>query len=725
MKLLSFLLVCSVAAQVRIPGPGGVPSSGGGGSGFSLLSNTSCQSSGGANCTTSAINCTGASLITAGISLGSNPGGVTDSSGNTYTDGVSTGGAVRNSIWYVISPVVTSSMTFTSNASGNYPTLNVACWSAGTTPIVDQHNSANTSSPTSTFQPGSVTPTVNNELIISSIAYDISDVSSIDSSFTITNHSAYSNSNSYGGAMAYLVQSTAASVNPTWTMTSNNDINATILSFKTTSGSTPTLVQGPFSTPNDVQSQTLISSTSFANSYLQEALGTTSQVGNTIVAVIVSASGTSNLTLTDDGSTSNTYTRQVSEVAGGRTIAIYSAPVTATSRNVKMTCVSSANCQDNQMVLWEYQNLGTVDVTCAATVTSGTAPACSAMTPTVNGDFLLAAVDVVTFGTTPTGFMSFTAQTGSTPTWTLSHAHGLDWSASQTAIQATAATITPAITVSTAVTRANVVGIAFKAANSGAGPASAPVLLSMQNQNSGNSGSGWGFSNVPTATAQTLQTPCSGNAPFLLIGQLDSATISSVTDNNSNTWAGLTRLDSTGDGFAIQWWHTTNYPATCNGTEAITVTFSTNPSTLIPLWVFFDTKATAGYDSSATCGAGSTPCAINTTCSSTTSCGGATITPSGYPALVLSYQNQDYDTISAVSTGRFLAATEVCPASTTGCAGTGSTGTTYAYAGSGLEQDCGISVVNLAGGSAALTWTVQNTQNQNVGASFSSTISIK
>lgn len=507
------------------------------------------------------------------------------------------------------------------------------------------------------------------------------------------------------------------------------EINSAIGSAAyTISAATPALIQGPFSTPNDVQTQSPLT-ISNTNNYMLLPLGTLTQSSDTIVVMIVSASATSNLSLTDDGSSSNTYTLQASETAGSRTIAFYTAPVTHTSRNVKMTCASATNCADNQMVAWEYANLGAADKTCNATVTTGTSLACSSMTTTANGDFIIVAADVVTYSATPSGFAGkFTAQTGSTPTWTLAHAHDLDWSASQTAIQATAGAITPAITVSAAVTRANIAGIAFLATAAGGAQPPPPYLIGMQNQNSGNSG--WGFSSTSSSTAQVLQVPCVGNSLYLLIGQIDSATITHVggsgnnIDSNGNTWAGLTLVDSTGDGFAIQWWHTTTYPATCNGTEAVTVTFSANPSTLIPLWVFFDVNAASGYDGSATCGAGSMPCAINTTCSSTSSCGGATITPSGYPALVLSYQNQDFDSISASNIGRFITGVEVCPALAGGCGGAG-TGTSYAYVGPGVEQDAGILADNLASGSAAITWTVQNTQSKNPAASFSSTIAIK
>lgn len=496
-----------------------------------------------------------------------------------------------------------------------------------------------------------------------------------------------------------------------------------------TSVPTPAVVQGPIVTATDVQVNTNLGGGAVTDNYMVKCFPYATQSGNTIIVMVVTASATSNISLTDDGSSSNTYSLPsgASETAGSQTIAFYVAPVTHASHCVSLTFATPTGATHNQMTMWEYDNLGAVDKACAATVTSGTSLACASMTPTVNGDLLLIAANAVTYGTKPTGFTSYTAQTGTTPTWTLATNDGLGWSAAQTGIQATAGAVTGAITAASAVTRANIAGLAIKAVTAGAAHPSGPYLLSMEVQNSGYpSTNGWGYSTASTATTQTVNFPCQGNAPILLVGNIDSTTVTGVTDNNSNTWAGLTRVDSSGDGFSIQYYNTTNYPATCNGTEKVTVTYGANPSDLDPLWVFFDVAgAASGYDSTATCSSGSTPCATNTSCASSSTATGAHITPSGFPALVLSYFNQDFDTISGINVGQFLTAEEICPNGTnTGCGAAG-TGTFYNYQGSGLEQDAGIMADRLASGSAALTWSAQNTQSQNIGACFSSTLAVK
>jgi hypothetical protein len=157
---------------------------------------------------------------------------------------------------------------------------------------------------------------------------------------------------------------------------------------------TPTLIQGPFSTPNDTLIANAISNISGANSVIVTCLANASQVGDQILVKIRTAAATSNITFSDDGS--NTYTLETSEVAGSSTSAIYLAPVTTTSKCVTLTFAATTNANTDQLILVEYNNLGAVDTTCSATVTSGTSAACSAMTTTVNGDLLLAFADVIT-----------------------------------------------------------------------------------------------------------------------------------------------------------------------------------------------------------------------------------------------------------------------------------------------------------------------------------------
>jgi hypothetical protein len=86
------------------------------------------------------------------------------------------------------------------------------------------------------IQPGPINPTQNNELLISCLTNsgDASDTSrSIDGGFTISGQLGYDEP-TYSSAIAgaYLVQTTAATSNPTWSYFVNNTANAVIASFK-------------------------------------------------------------------------------------------------------------------------------------------------------------------------------------------------------------------------------------------------------------------------------------------------------------------------------------------------------------------------------------------------------------------------------------------------------------------------------------------------------------
>lgn len=502
------------------------------------------------------------------------------------------------------------------------------------------------------------------------------------------------------GAKTGLTNSTVA----TWTYTISGG-----------GGSTPSLVQGPFASPNDVGSQSPAYGT---NATIKECLGRAAQVGNTIVLKLVTGGTLGNLSVSDG---SNTYTLQVSQSGGGSTTALYTAPVTTATSCVTVTS-SSGTFGSNQMVLSEYTNVGAVDVTCHASVTSGTTLACASMTPTVNGDLIINFAHVQAFSSRPTGSVTLTAASG----WTANLLDGTDWTGVQSEVQSTAAAISPTITSSASVTQANVVGIALKAASSGGGY-SGIQLLSSQRQNPSDT-----LSAAPGAS-QTFQFPCYGNDPWIGLGwQASSSTspsVSSITDSNGNTWTGLGVVFNAGDsgGYSIEWFHVTS-TVTCNAAENPTITWSATPA--YQYVDFYDVANSNGYDSGAACSGASTGtgyCVVNSTSTSTTTIAGATITPTTSNGLILSFFNQDYGSIEGVSVGNFLPIIETCPGVSGGCGG-GGTGTyaSQAYQGSGADQDGGISdYYNSTTAAQTFTWTYANTQSQGIGAFFTATVALK
>ena len=488
----------------------------------------------------------------------------------------------------------------------------------------------------------------------------------------------------------------------------------------------PTFVQSAQS-PSDIQAQDGISASPKTGNLIRKCFPNSTQISNTIILHIRTSEATiGDIAASDDGS--NTYTRQADEIAGSRTNAVFTAPVTTTSRCETVTFNDTAGLQtDNLLDVYEFDNVGVIDVTCTGTATSGTAPACgSSMTPTVSGDLVMTFADVVTFTSKPTGSMTFTAQTGGSPTYSKLHSDGTSWSASQYGVYSGTSAITPSMTISQSTTRANVVGIAMKASASGAAFSGIHVNTTKAFAPE------FANSTAISGTSQVIEFPCFGNSVWLLIGQGASSSTDNttgITDNNSNTFTGLGNVYSSGDGFAVKWWHKDS--ATCSATETITLAFTANPTFLTI--IAYDISNATGLDTGITCtGKATNQCPINVANSAaTTTFAGATITPSTSPGVVLSYQNQDFQTIASTTAGNWVSTIESCPNATLGCTGSG-TGTysSYAYLGSGLEQDAGEMVQYYSSTAAlAITWNIAQTQGSTnsgrIGPAFSTTVAVK
>lgn len=196
--------------------------------------------------TSSAIDTTGANLLVVAYShvAGATPT-LSDSKGNTWSSvAVSVGGADWDlRLYYSVPSSVGSGHTFTVAAGGAevQASVSVQAWAGAATTPLDQTNNnyAGTGSDTS-VQPGSVTPSEANELVVTALEnrFDSSDSSrSINSGFTISGQSG-NHDNSASLALAYLVQTSAAAVNPTWSWSSGGTANAVIGTFKASAAAT-------------------------------------------------------------------------------------------------------------------------------------------------------------------------------------------------------------------------------------------------------------------------------------------------------------------------------------------------------------------------------------------------------------------------------------------------------------------------------------------------------
>ena len=168
---------------------------------------------------------------------------MSDSKGNTWTALTLSGTTTsRCRIFYSTnSPTVGSGHTFTFSPGGSgagyaiYPSINVLAVSgAHATSPFDQQNT-NSGSGTS-LSTGSVTPTENSELLIAGIVRGQANSASIDGGFTISSQVNYNGGMNMGGALAYLIQSTAAAANPSFSRISNDSLSRTVIAtFKAAS----------------------------------------------------------------------------------------------------------------------------------------------------------------------------------------------------------------------------------------------------------------------------------------------------------------------------------------------------------------------------------------------------------------------------------------------------------------------------------------------------------
>lgn len=188
---------------------------------------------------TSAVDTTGADLLV--ISTGSylSAATVSDSKGNTWNSLTSyAGGLAVVRTFYAVNPTVGSGHTF--SCSGSYPAIGMIAFSGATTTTpFDLENGSGGSSGT-TNQSGAITPSENNSLVVGASSIwnggDGNHISSIDGGFTLEVDVAKGGAN-FGIAMSYIIQTSAASANPTWTDSLSNDSWAdSIASFKSAGG---------------------------------------------------------------------------------------------------------------------------------------------------------------------------------------------------------------------------------------------------------------------------------------------------------------------------------------------------------------------------------------------------------------------------------------------------------------------------------------------------------
>jgi len=189
----------------------------------------------GINVTTSAANSTGADYGIANVvalSAGSPPV-LTDNKGNKWeVIEVVTEGWVEMITYECKNLRVGTGHTLTATSDGKSPAVFAAFMSGvrRSATHTDQASSAHTLTGTSQT-PGSITPSENNCIVLSAFLCGGSGSISVGESYTKNSLQMNASGAHIGGGLAYKIQTTATSTNPTWTQAGTGSIGAAIYSF--------------------------------------------------------------------------------------------------------------------------------------------------------------------------------------------------------------------------------------------------------------------------------------------------------------------------------------------------------------------------------------------------------------------------------------------------------------------------------------------------------------
>jgi hypothetical protein len=214
------------------------PTPGGGCTGICLISHTTIPGNANAGTTSSAINTTGANFLFINVHCSSSLSVPTpsDSLGNTWTAGgaYGSGAGVQDAFFFVANATVGSSQTFSlSSATGSVAAAEVVAFSGVLTSSPGDGTAGNGNGSGTSVQPGSITPTGNGRLVLTGMGYTSASTQSVNDSFIVTDTVAFTAAVNYGGSLAYLIQATAAAINPTWTFGTSQPQSATsVVAFK-------------------------------------------------------------------------------------------------------------------------------------------------------------------------------------------------------------------------------------------------------------------------------------------------------------------------------------------------------------------------------------------------------------------------------------------------------------------------------------------------------------
>lgn len=212
----------------------GVDNTGGGGGGIAVVAHLG-QGLGLNGGTSSSIDTTGANLLIAAVSSyeAFAAPAFSDSKSNTYTalTEVSFSASVRIKMYYCASPAVGSGHTWTTAGSTSASSVCVLAVSGANGTPADQENGSTAVG--SSAQPGSITPSVNNCIVVLSGAADADTVQGTTATgYTVSDSFATSGGNYFGNTMLYKIQTSASAENPTLNFSGSANLTVKIASFK-------------------------------------------------------------------------------------------------------------------------------------------------------------------------------------------------------------------------------------------------------------------------------------------------------------------------------------------------------------------------------------------------------------------------------------------------------------------------------------------------------------
>lgn len=210
---------------------------------WTIVASAAAGSAGGATATTTAVDTTGSTLLVViGSTITGDPINISDSKSNTWISGPQFPNVGNQSvdlgIFYVNNPIVGSGHTF-SNNNGGFGAIGMVAASGHTGGTPNASSATAYGAGTTTEQPGSITPSANDALLLfftslsngtSGAPYSVNDGFTIQSLFDGI-------SSNYGMLVATLDQTIAAAINPTMTRSVASSIApdiSTIVAFNGT-----------------------------------------------------------------------------------------------------------------------------------------------------------------------------------------------------------------------------------------------------------------------------------------------------------------------------------------------------------------------------------------------------------------------------------------------------------------------------------------------------------